>query len=138
MKLLWDDVTTPVQTDRYALVIRTGVTQRVNNIMEVLRRTQPRIAVAIERGWADEAGRAVSSSMDAGDYPNVPEMLIMRFQAANRVIVFVLIFGIVLNGSRKGKLLQGEFRCVLVEAEEVGDALDRVFNLEKLLTPEAA
>lgn len=127
--IAWSNKTTRVETDQHDLFIRTGESQRVKNILAVLYITSPRDVQKINDRWAEEAGRHIQLSMAANTNMLEPEMVMFDFTVKGRLIEFALVWGIVLNGSRKGKLLQGNFYCALVEAEEINATLKQVFKV---------
>lgn len=124
----WDNKVSSGETDRYSLRIRTGCSILLSNRITVLKLREPVDGVAVQQQIFKILNRISrehpASKQAAGD----PEIRYYGIPRAVGTFTFAVVWGIVLNGSRKGKLLQGEYRFVILCAEQLDDCLKRVFK----------
>ncbi len=134
MKIMWDSEQTRVESGSFYLTIRTGMSITARNVVQALRMVN---AVEGARLWDAimEAGNTIPplTEQNATAYPGIPELFPVSFDTSTGRKHFVYAFGVVPNGGRRGKQMTGEFRLVIVTAEELADALDNVFELSKFI-----
>jgi hypothetical protein len=136
LKILWDDRTLPLETERHILKIETGVSLKIKNRMTVLKMTAPEDAQHIDTQIGLLTETLSTQSSDSGDHPNVPAITRFSRRTEHGRFTAYVVWGIVLSGAtRKGKRF-GNYRFVLVAADELPDTLSTVFNLESTLTPQ--
>lgn len=123
------------ESERFCVRVLTGSSQRLDNVLEALKRTHPREGVAVYNALANLAN-ALSQVDGTRCLPNVPEIAHWSLLTSAGRLSVVIVFGIVLNGARRGKLLLGDFYFCIVDECELEVVLDSVWGLEKLLTPE--
>lgn len=123
------------ESERFCVRVLTGSSQRLDNTLEALRRTHPREGVAVYNALANLAN-ALSQVDGTRCLPNVPEIAHWSLLTSAGRLSVVIVFGIVLNGSKRGKLLLGDFYFALIDECELEAVLDSVWQLERVLTPE--
>lgn len=134
MKIVWDAEQTRVESGSYYLTIRTGMSVAARNTVQALKMTHSKEGHQL---WDDlmYAGKSIPplTEQDADRYPGIPELFPASFDTPTGRKEFVFVFGIVPNGGRRGKQFTGDFRLVIITIDEVGDALEQVFDLEKFI-----
>jgi hypothetical protein len=130
----WDREVTQGETEHYALRLRTGCSILLSNRITSLKQRQPVQGVAVERQLFSILRRVTNEHPATKSRAGFPEIRIYGIPYGDaQTFTFAAVWGIVLNGSKKGKLLQGEFRFVLCCDEQLDDCLTRFFEIEKLV-----
>jgi hypothetical protein len=128
----WDKKLTAGETAHYSLKIRTGMSILISNRITVLKMRDAVNGVTVERKMFTVL-RRLSEEHPAGlQRAGFPDIRLYDIQHKHGCLTFAAVWGIVLNGSKKGRLLQGEFRFVVIGDEQLDDCLSRVFELDRL------
>lgn len=134
MRIIWDNEQTRVESGAYYLTIRTGMSVTARNVVQALRMAHSSEGAQL---WADimNAGATIPplTEQDATAYPGIPELFPVTFDTSMGRKHFVYAFGVVPNGGRRGKQYTGEFRLVIVTADEIEAVLDSVFDLSRFI-----
>jgi hypothetical protein len=133
LQIRWDNEITRFRDERFDLRIRTGQSQAIRNLLTGLRVRDAGRAQRVERAIFAIAEQLSQSLQGADPYPGVPEMVYGRIQDGQREVEICVVSGIVPNGSRRGSALSGEYRLVVIRADELEACLSRVFDFERLL-----
>lgn len=124
----WDNEVTQGETSDYALRVRTGCSILLSNRITVLKLRQPVEGVAVQQQIFKILRRITQEHPVTKQRTGDPDIRLYGIPRAVGSFNFATVWGIVLNGSRKGKLLQGEFRFVIITPEQIDDCMKRVFN----------
>lgn len=126
----WDVQVTKGETLDYDLRVRTGCSILLSNRITVLKLREPVEGVGVERQIFRILRRITQEHPASKQRAAYPDIRYYHVPRARGAFPFVVVWGIVLNGSRKGKLLQGEFRFVTLCPEQIDDCLSTVFRIE--------
>lgn len=129
----WDNQITAVDTDKYSIRIRTGMSVLLSNRITSFKMRQPAQGVITENRLWMVMNRISMEQLHRRSRAGFPDVRLYDIYHTTGCFTFAVVFGIVLNGGRKGRLLTGEFRFVVVTDEELDDCLSRVFEIEKLV-----
>lgn len=124
----WDAQTTRASSDKYDLTVTTGASILLRNRLTVLTLRDARQGVAADKAIMRQLQSLADTNPATRAEPGAPE--VHHFTGAGNMLPFVAVLGIVLNGSRRGKLLQGEFRFVVIAPEQLDDCLQTVFKVK--------
>jgi hypothetical protein len=127
LRIDWDSQTTPYVDNSAYITIRTGRSRSYGNVINGLGVREParggRIRQDIElllRKVSEKGGEAMA-------IPNVPEMVVVKFDKYEVAIVHGIIFTSV---SLHGRLI-GEYKLVVVMLEELDACLTDEFKIER-------
>lgn len=124
----WDAPTTRAASDKYDLVVTTGASILLRNRLTVLALRDAVAGVEADNAIMQQLATLTDTNPATHAVPGQPE--IHHFTVMDNMVI-VAVLGIVLNGSRRGKLLQGEFRFVVITPEQLDDCLKSVFNVKE-------
>ncbi len=127
LKIDWDDQTTPY-IDKYCYVtVRTGRSRAYRNILAGLGVRSPARAARLREDMDKLLTEISHQGGEALCMPNIPEMVVVKFDDYQ----FVIAHGIVFTNVTTGGRLVGDFKLVIVLLDEMDDVLSEVFKIEK-------
>jgi hypothetical protein len=122
--------------DRYVLDVRSGISIALQNHLTILRLHSVKEALEIESEIYALGAEAASKDRGMDDTPNIPNFLMYKRPTSRGELNIVLMWGIVLNGSRQRSALMGSWIFLAVLPDQVEGCLDEHFNLERVCTIE--
>lgn len=127
LKIDWDVQTTPYVDNAAYITIRTGRSRAYRNVLNGLAVRDPARAARIRQDMDVLMHHVSQNGGEALTAPHIPEMYIVSFDTYQAVIVSSVLFtGLSLHGR-----LIGEFKLVIVMADEMDACLTEVYKLDK-------
>jgi hypothetical protein len=127
LRLDWDTETTPYIDNACYITVRTGRSRAYRNVLNGLGVRQPARAARIREDMDALLLKVSESGGNALSTPNVPEMVIVKFDSYEVVVVHGIVFTSVTAGGR----LVGDFKLLIVMIDEMDAVLTDVFLIEK-------
>jgi hypothetical protein len=126
LKLDWDAETTPYIDNACYITVRTGRSRAYRNVLNGLAVRNPSRAARIREDMDALLLKVSESGGNALCTPNVPEMVIVKFDSYEVVV----IHGIVFTSQTAGGRLVGDFKLLIVMIDEMDAVLTDEFKLE--------
>ena len=127
LRIDWDAQTTPYVDNAAYITIRTGRSRLYRNVLNGLAVRDPARAARVRQDMDILIRVASENGGEALTAPHIPEMYIVNFGDYQAVIVGSILFT---GQSLHGRLI-GEFKLLIVMAEEMDACLTEIFKLDK-------
>lgn len=133
--IVYEPVATRFRDDKALITVRTGTSILFNNLITVAIQRNAVEGIAL-RNRIMHLLNDLSNQTDASKLiPNVPGIDLIDATVRGEWRDIAVVSCLVTNGSRQRRMI-AEYRFVVVMAEEVGDALESICELERTLIPD--
>lgn len=126
LRLDWDDQTTPYIDNSCYITVRTGRSRAYRNVLNGLAVREPARAARIREDMDALLLKVSETGGNALCTPNVPEMVIVKFDSYEVVVVHGIVFT-----SQTAKRLVGDFKLLIVMIDEMDAVLTDEFKIER-------